>query len=430
MTLSGRPRHGQRKISSKPPAPAGGLAARRLREFAYLDQVSVQSLLASIIGELPEEVTSLSARSNESEVVGSLGVATPLIAKAELSARYKGAASTSNQVLSRAVAQSLFKSFYELIHDQLAWSPDSNAMEPVDLPRGALIEMEVDLAADPVYRFNSTMGVLADLAEDYPALLNEPTTAMVMSEAGPIIKTLDRMLAGLIPLRAESHGLRVADIAGKKVAAPADYFTHLGVPSSPVHLVGVTEQENYWRDVRRVLFSGGKFTVLGRISRAGIQTSWVPVKLTEVMREIAPEFPSAIARAGKVGYGAPVNSRQEANRDALERALAHFARSVGGEPIAARIDDIETFARTLRDHADSLTEQRAALDTFSNWLTEKGLIASVPENRREIWQASRSASGLRASSAATSISDLKSPATDEPEEPENLIDVEVIAIYW
>jgi len=252
-----------------------------------------------------------------------------MIAKAELASRFKGSSTASSQVLSRAVAESLFKHLYELVADRLVWSPKLDQdPQPISLERGALIEVEVELAPDPIYGFNATMGVLTDIADDYPALFDDKATALIIAEAELVTKVLERLLVGLIPLKAEVCDLSAGEVGG----------------------VGVTEQAKYWRDVRRVLFSKSKFTVLGRISRTGVQPSWTPVKLTEVMRDIAPQFPDMITRVGRVGYSAPINAREESNRDALERALLHFALAAGRESAAAREDEIKEFARS---HANS-----------------------------------------------------------------------------
>lgn len=402
-----------------------------LREFAYLDEVSVQSLLVSLVGALPAEVTSLTSRSNESEIGATIGANAPVIAKAELTSRFKGSSTTSSQVLSRAVAESLFKHLYELVTGRLVWSPalEQNP-QPILLERGALIEVEVELAPDPIYGFNATMGVLTDIANDYPALLDDKTTALIIDQAGLVTKVLERLLVGLIPVKAEVDGLSAGEVDGVTVAAPSKYFEAKGIASTPISVVGVTEQAKYWRDVRRVLFSKSKFTVLGRIARTGVQSSWTPVKLTEVMRDIAPQFPDMITRIGRIGYSAPVNTREESNRDALERALLHFALAAGGESAAARENEVKDFARSRRAQADTLKKQGAAFDALVGWMVQSEILSATPGDARLLRAQAREASGLKASSAVTSLADFASP--NPPDEPasEALIDLEIVAIYW
>ena len=315
-----------------------------------------------------------------------------MIAKAELASRFKGSSTASSQVLSRAVAESLFKHLYELVADRLVWSPKLDQdPQPISLERGALIEVEVELAPDPIYGFNATMGVLTDIADDYPALFDDKATALIIAEAELVTK---------------------------------------GIESTPLSVVGVTEQAKYWLDVRRVLFAKSKFTVLGRISCTGVQPSWTPVKLTEVMRDIAPQFPDMITRVGRVGYSAPINAREESNRDALERALLHFALAAGRESAAAREDEIKEFARSQRTQADTLTQQGSAFDALLEWMVRSEILSTEPENMRTLKNRAREASGLKASSAVTSIADFVNPNPPEEPAPEALIDLEIIAIYW
>lgn len=417
--------------TTTPPTMPASWANNKLREFAYLDEVTVQSLLVSLIGELPTEVTSLTSRSNESEVGGSIGASAPVLAKAELTSRFKGSSTTSSQVLSRAVAESLFKHLYELVTDQLVWSPaGSHNSQPIPLERGSLIELEVELAPDPIYGFSATMGVLTEIADDYPAIVQDKAAALVVKEGSLVTKVLERLLVGLIPLKAEINGLAAGEVDGVVVAAPSEFFAANGIVSTPVSVVGVTEQAKYWRDVRRVPFSKSRFTVLGRISRSGVQPSWTPVKLTEVMRDIAPQFPDMITQVGRVGYSTPVNAREETNRAALERALLHFALAAGGEQAAARQNEIEAFARSQRTQADTLTQQGMAFDALGDWMVQSGIVDAVAQDARVLRSQARRASGLKANSAATALTDFVNPNPPEESAPEALIDLEIVAVYW
>ena len=56
----------------------------------------------------------------------------------------------------------------------------------------------------------------------------------------------------------------------------------------PVYIVGVAEQSLFWKDIRRVLFSGSRFRVLCRVAQDGIQESWTPVKLAHVLDAVLP----------------------------------------------------------------------------------------------------------------------------------------------
>lgn len=415
-------------LGIKHPSKNGTTTESILREFVYLDESSVQSLLASQIGALPAEVTSMTERSFEAEGSASANINVPTVAKSDVTTRFKGSHTSGSQVLSRAVAETLFKKLYELTSERFVWRSSKPPVGPIRVQRGDLIEIEVELAPDPIFGFDTTMGILGDLAEDYPSFLEDPTTAMILREAGPVTKVLDRLLAGLIPLKALAPQLRAGVVNGDMVIASHGFFT--AVPSMPVAVVGVTERDNYWRDVRRVLFSKTRFTVLGRVGRSDVQPSWVPVKLAEAMRDIAPEFPDTITRAGQVSYGKSVNLKQEENRDAMEAALVSYAIQLGGSAAAERGEELRAFARERRESADSIALQGEAFEDAVDWLVRQGVLDARPTDTRALRIKAREEAGLQASSAATTLSDFVSATNESPREAEALVDLEIIAIYW
>lgn len=425
---------GRRKKVHAIPEPDANLGKANkgavLREFAYLDEVSVQSLLVSLVGTLPAEVTSLNSQSNESEVGGTVGASVPSIVKSELTARFTGSSSVSNQVLSRAVSESLFKHLYDLVQADLVWSSNrSSDGQQIDIRRGSLIEIEVELAPDPVYGFNTTMGVFADLAEDYPAIANDPSAALILAESGPITKVLDRLLAGLIPLKSRATGLSV-DVTGETpVIVTKPFSAETGGDHIPLHVVGVTEQAKYWRDVRRVLFSQSTFTILGRVGKTGLQPKWTPVKLTEAIRDISPQFPDLITRAGATGYSPSVNTREERNRDALEAALFSYALEATSGQLEYRAAELWRFAHTQRSQADGLILQGKAFDTLDTWLVESAFLTSAPTDRG-LRSRARKKSGLLIDSSPESLEDFETISAPLNNNQEALIDLEVVAIYW
>ena len=101
-----------------------------LREFVYLDEVSLYSLVASQVGLIVTELTETQASSFQSEFNASLGLSGP-IAKAELGSRMQSAQSQSSQVLRKSVVQSTFKQLYGLVQSSLVTrQPDRKQKTP------------------------------------------------------------------------------------------------------------------------------------------------------------------------------------------------------------------------------------------------------------------------------------------------------------
>lgn len=290
-----------------------------LREFVYLDDVSLRSLLASQKGELTDQVTDLLSQADEAELASTVGVSSPVL-KAEVISRYQATTSQGTQTSRKAVSQSLFKELMELewIDIALRTQTDPSGAGSVDdlvasgravaadnLRRGALVEVEVELVADPVFRFSTIASELAELARDFPEVLDQPGARDGMAMLVPGNRFLQRFLVGLVPLRAKATSHVIVDVNGIEHVVPAVEANALGLPSQPLSIVGVTEQSSYWRDVRRVLFANSRFTMLCRVARDGLRTSWEPVKLAEVLKEILPTFPDMFTDLGRTELSDP-----------------------------------------------------------------------------------------------------------------------------
>ena len=143
--------------------------ARPLREFVYLDEVSLTSLLVSQRDTIPEHVTSGRSVSEQAEISAKASV-DAVAAKGESATRYQTANYSSVESSRKAVVQTLFN---ELSDDaNLPITLHDDATGPVILPsdgashyqdqdeglrgwrgddllRGQLIELEVVLDVDP-----------------------------------------------------------------------------------------------------------------------------------------------------------------------------------------------------------------------------------------------------------------------------------------
>ena len=99
---------GKRKLGGKSlasqPAP--------LREFIYLDEVSLRSLLASQQGAIEDAVSEAFSNAENAELAAELS-ADAVVGKGKINSRYQTSNSRSIQTTRKVIAQSLFKSFKE-----------------------------------------------------------------------------------------------------------------------------------------------------------------------------------------------------------------------------------------------------------------------------------------------------------------------------
>ena len=423
-----------------------------LREFVYLDEISLQSLLASQIGELKSEVTEMLSRADEAEITSSLSARTVAV-NAELASRFQTTNSRGTQTSRKAVAQSLFKNFLELKDLDVALQPvHVNAMpssleELLDpdghfavstdeLTRGRLIEIDVELAADPIFRFSTTMAEYADLAKDYPDMAAGAGVADILEQSGPINKLLQRMLVGMIPLKSKALDLVLINHAGTDYLVHREAVESLGLESRHVSVVGVTEERAYWQDMRRVLFSGSKFTMLCRISRDGISDKWRPVKLVNVFAEVAPDLPDALEAASRISYTSPVIQPEGQQTIAFRTAAAHFVEKAcqewGFRPSGKFSSRLSALVDDLAPTNGTPSGQRIAFKRLAEFLKTESGKDFTPQEWLGLRRSSRAEAGLELlpPGGGGGTSEQAAPTRPESVDQEFLIDTEVIAIYW
>ncbi|KWR73998.1 hypothetical protein RN04_01970 [Arthrobacter sp. W1] len=419
-----------------------------LREFVYLDEVSMKSLLVSQEGALATEYTEQDSLVEQVEVAGKVSAA-PKNIGAELSSRFQSSSTLGRQTLRKSIAQSQFKDLLELdsvfirFHDvethnspettEYLFGNESRSVVRVEeLDRGDLIEVEVELAADPIYRFSITMTELSDLFEKYPAMADEPGTAEVLTQIGPINRMLEQLLVGLVPIRARCTNLAAVDYEGQTYLAKTSDIEALSLDGKAISVVGVTNLDQYWKDVRRVLFSQGTFKMLCRVARKGLHDDWSPVKGAEVLSELVPQFPSLLESVGRTEYSMPVDNREQKQQEALVRALDIFANKLIADgtrtPSSAVLERLASIIDEQRPKTSRVSEQRSAFDAVHTYLRDKVNFSGSSEVLHRYRDESRNDADLKFS--ITEIPADREPTKQRARVEEKLLDVEIVAIYW
>jgi len=443
-----------RKNARRSNVTSPSITSNPLREFVYLDEVSLRSLLASQLGALPSEIVEVLARADEAEINSKLGASSPIIS-AQVGSRFQVSNSQSVQTTRQTIAQSLFKQFRELpettvllqpregatnassIHELVLRHPPL-AVSESSIKRGSLIEVEVELVADPIFRFSTIISEVMEMNDLFPQILGGAQLTGDMAEVRPINNVLQRMLVGLIPLRAKALNLVSAQHDGQTYLMDRDAARELGLAAQDVYIVGVTEHSSYWRDVRRVLFSRAQFTLLCRIARDGFHDSWAPVKLTDVLGEISPDFPDAIASITRGGFGSHIAPEEHDQQQALILALCQFAdRALTASNSIRPPDDVTRIVSliwAMKPSAESIGSQRAAYRAVKEALASEFAVDFAQDEWDAMWNLARADSNLML------FKDFPSPIASAKQEvleadlltvePEVLIDTEIIAIYW
>jgi hypothetical protein len=430
------------------------------REFVYLDEVSVYSLIASRLGAVTSELTDGQTATLTSESGADLEVGLSPAVKAKATAKVQGTKSRSTQVLRKATVQSTFKQLLE-VEDRLVVPPPSSGVAPYaskrdlevgasrgkaepwviasqKLGRGELVEALVEVAVDPVYRVSSIIDAMSELLEEYPAMAT-PEVRAQFEQARIMNRILDKFMVGLVPVKCKMVDYRCVNIDGH------DYLVHQqaidGLPQAErpqtrdVFVVGVTDEQLYWKDLRRILFSDSRFTVLCRINRPGIRTSWRPVKLAEVLEVAMPNLTvqmeslgqgalEAMAGAAAIGAG---NQLKYKRKIALSRYADKIVESRGlALSDSARIA-VDIAADAGADDFGSIDSRRAAFSAIESCVDSSSL--AIDPTSAATWRVECLAeAGLDPNGAL-----LPGPAP-APASPsvgsQRYIDTDLIAMYW
>ena len=341
------------------PANSTGL----LREFVYLDEVSVYSILASRKGGIATEFTESQKASLNSDVGSSLSVGFGAT-KAKRDSKLQGSHVQGSQVLRKAIIQTSFKELYDIERASLALSPpDADSLPPVhaiadlekrlDQPvkdawlvdpstirRGELLEMEVELEADPIFRMASIITTFRELVEDNEHLFGNAIAAQ-LPQMRSMAQVLEGLLVGLAPIRGRLVDYKWANIGGRDVLVHRLLLQQMqpGIQPKayPAFVVGVAQRDLFWKDIRRVLFSQAQYTVFCRLAISGLADRWHPVKVADVLAGIVPQFDELIRKFS------------ETARQAMTAPAAVSPTSVGQDE-HSETEVIKVYAELLVTH--------------------------------------------------------------------------------
>lgn len=435
-----------------------------MREFVYLDDVSVYSLIASRLGPVAAEFTATESNSLRSEI-GSSGAVSAGVAKAEVSSRVEGTQTSGSQVVRHSIVQATFKELFELEEDRLvlrATAPSGDVpvvktaaslktaanaggitpwiVDAAALRRGELLEVQVELEAEAIYRMSATLSALIEIVEESPELVGLADREGVL-QGMTASRVLERLLAGLVPLRGRAIDYRRMTVAGKDWLVHEEVLAQLPETNElslqPVHVVGVAEEDLFWKDIRRVAFSHSRFVVMCRVNRDGLQATWTPVKLVQVLEEFLPDLARQLDQASRGLLTAMAESDAlDADSELRERHMraalveyagalaAHHGHSVG----EADLSEAELPTREQCSDSESLEARRAAFRAVSEHLQKRYGIARDPLVEAQFRAAALLDNGLGAGALGQSS---RSGAAPPPAEPsECYLDAEFVAIYW
>lgn len=433
------------------------MVAEPLREFVYLDEVSLGSLLASQKGEITENITSQLGNEQIAETGRKLSANISGLPSAELNSRFQTTNSNALQTLRKATAQSLFRELHRLPNlrkikpfeiiesadsvEDLFSNKFSEAVHNAgDLARGDLVEFKVKLSASWIFQISSMVAEFSDMFDESPMLFMNHINFSGLYQATNANKIVNKLLAGLIPVDGIVSDYLVVRHGTDKFIVHKHVTKSLNIDFSPLRLVGVTEHLAYWKDIRRILFADNEFTMLCRLSKNGIQNDWNPIKVADIFKELAPDLAKQIEFASRTAMLQSTNGQSEKVIDpavakltfALARYQDKLLAQIGHCLTADQLSDLDRAIASIPVNGSTAEGQRSAFATARAMIESRtGLIidSSADLELRESIRRSLDIPLFPHSSPETRVTTEGNSIEHQVEEA-NLLDVEVVAIYW
>ena len=437
-----------------------------VREFIYLDDVSVYSILASRKGSIATEFTESQTVSLNSDVRTSIGVGVDAT-HAKVNSGLQAGHVQGSQVLRKAIIQTSFKELYDIECNSLSLKPQYDQEAPkvrsiddierrfeqlctegwlVDassLRRGNLFEVEVELEADSIFRMTSIITTLRELITDNEEMFGSDVTRR-LPEMQAMAQVLDSLLAGLVPIRGRLIKYSWTTIGNRDILIhellAAQIKCHSTFTQCPAFMVGVAQGNLFWKDIRRLLFSRSEYTAFCRLAVPGLADRWSPVKITEVLEGITPQFDDIMrefsSSAGRLLSMPRKNESITLSRESMEskaiireyaeRLTKHHEGRLDADAMEDVIDSIvfaDNWWHTVDGRRTVFSRATERLDAALGKETDGEVAYRIREDV------------LRDAGVSSKLNEEEGITTGHGrlefvENKERFLDSEIIAIYW
>lgn len=425
-----------------------------IREFVYLDETSVESLLASVDGEILVQRTDTNSKSRESSVTAGITKKTQF-GQATFAPTLKSVKGTEVQELRKSVAQSAFARFRAKNISKFALLPRAAVrVGPIDrfllsrnqpealkrlgqgiplesLKRGDLLEIETDLVASDIYKARTAMSAVTSVVESFPTFLTIELRD-ALKNARPLTELIDSLTGNAIPVVGQNPGISIVKIQGEPWVVNSTMVLD-SVDATEVALESVTNPKWFWGDVGRILFRQTRFTLLCRVVNPALTDSESGSYVGSILKTINEDLAETVDGLGTMFLGALRNGHNSkkvaAMSGPLDPALLDYVARIrqlagreeesipvgmselfGGQSLKALSVDAQTAAFRLTDQLTMVTDDEVGA-----------------EQRAELREQTREFHGLWPWSVPTA----KSGDSESTEAGSTrFLEVAIVAVYW
>jgi len=250
-----------------------------LREFIYLDETSVVSLLASLEGEITESLITRSESVNRE------------LGKSKKGLSYKGTGynrvnesetleRSGSETIQRSVIQSRFDELYESRQDQLLL-PSEEELDLEDVTRSEIIEFDGRVNVAESYRVFKIFEYLSDTFDDVGEL-GESIEDIPREELEALSGFLSSLFGDQVPVRIDAANYRIVE----------DRIQHIqnldsAEEGEPLSVVAYLNRDSLWDDPLTVFSDNNEFSIYGRVITS--EVDWTPLRLTRVLEDHFPD---------------------------------------------------------------------------------------------------------------------------------------------
>ena len=436
-----------------------------LREFVYLDEVSVYSILASLTGSIATQFTESRQSTVEKELSASIEAGIGL-AGVNLGSQMNAGSSEASQVVRKAIVQTSFGELCESAESQIKLRDrvqdhgrtitsvrdiskclESDEMsnlvlDPSSIRRGDLVEVKVELQAEDIFEVAEFVNTVRDFIEENPQLFDQ-NVAEQMTEIRAMARMMDSLLGDLVPIRGRLVDYMCIEVEDQEILVHCSVLDMLEPEcfpkQHPVFVVGVAERTLFWKDIRRVLFSKAQFSVFCRIAVDGLSESWQPVKLADVLVGIVPSFGESIEGFGSLARGLMdaavevVASDKESEVDmasAFIETYCHLLAKEHKRELPNGFDEaILAQCHLPEEWTESVDSIREAFNDITRCVDEALGVCTPDVVASRVRKMSANLVGFSTGIARTETGTTKLAEASSPVS-ERFLDSEIIAVYW
>jgi hypothetical protein len=283
------------------------------------------------------------------------------------------------------------------------------------LERGNLIQVRIRLEADITYRISSFISAMTDLSGDAPQL-QLPISTGDLEIAG----LLQKFLINQAPINAEIIDWEL-DLTTNKLQRRKNN-------SRALRLVGLTQIDNYWVDVRSALFDRAECTALVRVSEDIPTRDWSPLKLFDAVKGL-PGFDFLDEGINQLRAGISTVPNFDAGRfDGLKNVLTDYLVRFAPEKANSSTQLVETIASNYSRQLPSASALSEAFDRIEQLFDE-----TPAEHSGDDLAIERSKClakhKLRVDGSTDGLASFTPSASNDFSGDESIAG-EIIAIYW